>query len=119
MRHGSYLSSDVHGRRCRDRLQPAAVARGAALPRVDGTHTESHRVLCDRRRALVASAALELDLSSRPTVRQFTDAQATIEMLRRALPTSPHESSLRRGPGASLRADPVQERSSAVLFAAA
>ena len=41
-------------------------------------------------------ASLELDLSARPTVKQYTDAQATIGTLRRALPSSPHESALRR-----------------------
>ena len=41
-------------------------------------------------------ASLELDLSARPTVKQYTDAQATIETLRRALPSSPQESALRR-----------------------
>ena len=32
------------------------------------------------------AAALELDLSARPTVRQYADAQSTIEKLRQALP---------------------------------
>ena len=47
------------------------------------------------------AACLALDLSARPTLKQWTDAQATIERLRKALPRGPG------GPGSLVASDPA------------
>ena len=60
------------------------------------------------------ASALELDLSARPTVKQYTDARATIEQLRRALPASPHESALRRSGGADGKSQPAADSADAI-----
>ena len=61
------------------------------------------------------AAALELDLSARPTIKQWADAQATIKRLRSALPDTPQSTAVVRS---AMETHPEQKRGNPVADSA-